>query len=103
MILLNLGDTQNAPDIRYEHQRSSIASLKGKLEMDIVQLPEEDARMFMEEYGITELGLSRIISNSYDLLGLQSFFTVGEDEVRAWTVRRGASAPEAAGEIIRIC
>lgn len=99
MILLNLGDTQNAPDIRYEHQRSSIASLKGKLEMDIVQLPEEDARMFMEEYGITELGLSRIISNSYDLLGLQSFFTVGEDEVRAWTVRRGASAPEAAGEI----
>ncbi len=99
MILLNLGDTQSAPDICYEHQHSSVASLKGKLEMDIVQLSEEDAQIFMQEYGITELGLSRIISTSYDLLGLQSFFTVGEDEVRAWTVKRGASAPEAAGEI----
>jgi len=99
MILLNLGDNQSAPAIAYAHQRSSVASLKGKLEMDIVQLPEEDAKMFMDEYGIVELGLSRVISDSYDLLGLQSFFTVGEDEVRAWTVRRGASAPEAAGEI----
>jgi len=53
----------------------------------------------MEEYGIHELGLSRVIRSSYELLGLQSFFTVGPDEVRAWTVRRGASAFEAAGEI----
>lgn len=99
MILLNLGDNQAAPEIKYNHKSSSIANLQGKLEMDIVQLPEEDAQMFMEEYGIKELGLSRIISDSYDLLGLQSFFTVGEDEVRAWTVQRGATAPEAAGEI----
>lgn len=99
MLLLNLGDTQAAPAITYEHQRSSVANLQGKLEMDIVQLPEEDAQMFMAEYGIEELGLSRVISDSYDLLGLQSFFTVGEDEVRAWTVKRGATAPEAAGEI----
>jgi ribosome-binding ATPase YchF (GTP1/OBG family) len=53
----------------------------------------------MAEYGISELSLSRMIGLSYDLLQLQSFFTVGEDEVRAWTVRRGASALEAAGEI----
>ena len=99
MLLLNLGDTQAAPTISYEHSRSSVANLQGKLEMDIVQLPEEDAQMFMSEYGIEELGLSRVISDSYDLLGLQSFFTVGEDEVRAWTVKRGATAPEAAGEI----
>ena len=99
MLLLNLGDTQAAPAISYEHQRSSVANLQGKLEMDIVQLPEEDAQMFMAEYGIEELGLSRVIGDSYDLLGLQSFFTVGEDEVRAWTVKRGATAPEAAGEI----
>ena len=99
MLLLNLGDAQAAPAISFEHQRSSIANLQGKLEMDIVQLPEEDAQMFMAEYGIEELGLSRVISDSYDLLGLQSFFTVGEDEVRAWTVKRGATAPEAAGEI----
>ena len=52
------------------------------------QLSEEDAEMFMQEYGIEELGLSRMIRASYDLLGLLSFFTVGEDEVRAWTVRR---------------
>jgi GTP-binding protein YchF len=99
MLLLNLGDNQAAPPITFEHQHSSVASLQGKLEMDIVQLPEEDAQMFMAEYGIEELGLSRVISDSYDLLGLQSFFTVGEDEVRAWTVKRGATAPEAAGEI----
>ena len=99
MLLLNLGDNQSAPAISYEHKRSSVANLQGKLEMDIVQLPEEDAQLFMAEYDIEELGLSRVISDSYDLLGLQSFFTVGEDEVRAWTVKRGATAPEAAGEI----
>ena len=55
--------------------------------------------MFMEEFGIEELRLSRMIKLSYDLLQLQSFFTVGEDEVRAWTVQRGASAVEAAGAI----
>ena len=70
-------------------------ALQGKLEMEIAQLPPEDAEMFMAEYGIEEPGLNRVIRLSYDLLGLQSFFTVGEDEVRAWTVRRGASAHEA--------
>jgi ribosome-binding ATPase YchF (GTP1/OBG family) len=53
----------------------------------------------MAEYGIEEPGLNRVIRLSYDLLGLQSIFTVGDDEVRAWTVRRGASAHEAAGVI----
>jgi hypothetical protein len=74
-------------------------ALQGKLEMDIAQLPLEDAELFMAEYGIEELGLKRVISLSYDLLGQQSFFTVGEDEVRAWTVNRGATALEAAGAI----
>ena len=55
--------------------------------------------MFMSEYGITELSLNRMIGISYDLLDQQSFFTVGEDEVRAWTTRRHATAVEAAGEI----
>jgi len=99
LILLNLGEGQAAPQITYQHAHSSIGSLQGKLEMDIVQLPQEEAQLFMAEYGIEELGLSRIISDSYDLLDLLSFFTVGEDEVRAWTVRRGTAAPEAAGEI----
>jgi ribosome-binding ATPase YchF (GTP1/OBG family) len=67
--------------------------------MEIAQLPPDEAAMFLEEYGIAEPSLNRMIKLSYDLLGLESFFTVGEDEVRAWTVRRGATAPEAAGEI----
>ena len=99
LILLNLGEEQAQPEIQYGHQRSRIVSLQGKLEMDLGQLSDEDAALFMKEYGIEELGLSRMIRTSYDLLGLLSFFTIGEDEVRAWTVRRGALAPEAAGEV----
>ncbi|MCZ7669517.1 MAG: DUF933 domain-containing protein [Chloroflexi bacterium] len=55
--------------------------------------------MFMAEYSVTELSLDKVIRLSYDLMGLQSFFTVGEDEVRAWTLKRGADAVEAAGVI----
>jgi GTP-binding protein YchF len=99
LILLNLGDGQKAPVVEYSHKLSKVIDLQGRLEMDLAQLPPEDAAVFMQEYEIKELGLSRLISASYDLLGLLSFFTVGEDEVRAWTVRRGALAPEAAGEI----
>lgn len=78
---------------------SSSVVLQGKLEMEIAQLPPDEAQMFLQEYGIEEPSLNRMIKLSYDLLGQQSFFTVGEDEVRAWTVQRGATAPEAAGEI----
>jgi ribosome-binding ATPase YchF (GTP1/OBG family) len=67
--------------------------------MEISQLGEEERTEFLQEYDITEPGLNRIIRLSYELIGLQSFFTVGEDEVRAWTVRRGATAVEAAGAI----
>ena len=77
----------------------SAAVLQGAIEMEISQLPPEDADVFLAEYGITEPGASRIIKLSYELLRVQSFFTVGEDEVRAWTVEIGASAPEAAGKI----
>jgi GTP-binding protein YchF len=96
LTVFNLGEGQSPPSIELDHE--SVA-LQGKLEMEIAQLPPEDAAMFMEEYDIEELSLSKMISLSYDLLQLQSFFTVGEDEVRAWTVRRGATAYEAAGTI----
>jgi GTP-binding protein YchF len=99
LLLLNLGEDQAQPEITYDHQHSQVVSLQGKLEMDLGQLSADDAKMFMEEYGIKELGLSRMIRASYQLLGLLSFFTIGEDEVRAWTVRAGALAPEAAGEV----
>lgn len=99
LIILNLADGQESPAIEYPYPHSAVAGLQGKLEMDLAQLPPEDAEIFMAEYGIQELGLLKVIRLSYDLLGLQSFFTVGEDEVRAWTVRRGAPAVEAAGVI----
>jgi hypothetical protein len=99
LVLLNLGDGQEAPQIAYPHHRTSIVGLQGRLEMELAQLPPDDAQMFMAEYGVQELGLERVIRLSYDLLNLLSFFTVGADEVRAWTVQRGATAPQAAGVI----
>ncbi len=98
LILLNLGEGQPAPDVSAATS-SPVIAMQGELEMEISQLPPDDAQMFMQEYGISELSLNRMISASYDLLDQQSFFTVGEDEVRAWTTRRGVSALEAAGEI----
>ena len=98
LLLLNLGEGQPAPEVKPAHP-CPVVSLQGKLEMEIAQLPPEDAALFMQEYGIQELSLNKMISLSYDLLELQSFFTVGDDEVRAWTVKRGATAHEAAGEI----
>lgn len=96
LTVFNLGEGQAAPAVELDH---AAVSLQGKLEMELAQLPAEDAALFMEEYGIEELSLSKMIGLSYDLLQVQSFFTVGEDEVRAWTTRRGANAQEAAGEI----
>jgi len=96
LTVFNLGDSQKTPALDLDHP--SVA-LPGKLEMEISQLSSEDAQLFMTEYGITEPALNRMIRLSYELLNLQSFFTVGEDEVRAWTTRRNATALESAGEI----
>jgi GTP-binding protein YchF len=99
LVVLNLSEGQEAPQLAYAHQRSTLVALQARLEMEIAQLPPDEMAVFLQEYGIEEPSLHRMIRLSYDLLGLQSFFTVGPDEVRAWTVRRGATAPEAAGEI----
>ena len=64
-----------------------------KTEADLAELDPEDAKMFMEELGLSESGLARLIRSAYALLGLQSYFTAGEMEVKAWTVRVGAKAP----------
>jgi len=96
LAVFNMSENQSAPTMELE---VPFVALMGKLEMEIAQLSEEDAAMFMEEYGIKELSLNKMISLSYDLLQVQSFFTVGEDEVRAWETKRGATAQEAAGEI----
>lgn len=99
LLVLNLAEGQEEPQVTYEHAASLKVSLQGKLEMDIAQLPPEEAEIFLAEYGIEEPSLNRVIHLSYDLLGLQSFFTVGPDEVRAWTIKRGTLAPEAAGAV----
>jgi GTP-binding protein YchF len=101
LVVFNVGDDPAEPGTLpdYPHAHSAVVALQGKLEMEIAQLAPDEAALFLAEYGIAEPSLNRMIKLSYDLLGLESFFTVGEDEVRAWTVRRGATAPEAAGEI----
>lgn len=97
LTVFNLGEGESAPDASGLDHPS--VALMGKLEMEIAQLSAEDAAIFMEEYGIKELSLNRMINLSYELLKEQTFFTVGEDEVRAWVTHRGATAQEAAGEI----
>ncbi|MPM72197.1 Ribosome-binding ATPase YchF [bioreactor metagenome] len=70
-----------------------------KIELELSQLSEEEKTIFMEEYGLKDSPLDRMIRNAYQLLGLQSFFTVGEDETRAWTIKKGMTAQDAAGVI----
>jgi ribosome-binding ATPase len=96
LVVFNTGEGQSASGM--ESDVPSV-ELMGKLEMEMAQLSAEDAAMFMEEYGIKELSLNKMISLSYELLRVQSFFTVGEDEVRAWETKIGATAQESAGEI----
>ena len=106
----NLSESEvNAPE-ENKHYRAvkALADAEGsqclhicaKLEADIAELddPEEKA-MFMEELGVQESGLSRLIRSSYALLGLISFLTAGSDECRAWTIKQGTKAPQAAGKI----
>jgi ribosome-binding ATPase len=103
LVVVNIGDDQDESRWIMSGRSTTVVNLRGKLEMELAQLSsagdEESLTMFMEEYGVTELSLDRVIGLSYDLMGLQSFFTVGEDEVRAWTVQRGATAVDAAATI----
>jgi ribosome-binding ATPase len=84
---------------RYAQPESAVAALAGKIEAELAELPPDDARAFMDDLGIAEPSRGRIVRLTYDLLGLFSFFTAGPDECRAWTVRRGATAVDAAGAI----
>jgi ribosome-binding ATPase len=76
-----------------------ITAICGKVEAELVELSGEDAQALLADYGLKESGLDRLIRVTYDLLGLISFFTVGEDECRAWTIKRGTPALKAAGVI----
>lgn len=76
-----------------------VLNLCGKIEMEIAQLSPDEADVFLDDLGITEPALNKLIHLSYELLGLISFLTAGEDEVRAWTIRKGTDAQRAAGKI----
>lgn len=73
--------------------------ISAKLEEELRGLDEADARELLESYGVTELGLEKLIASAYDTLGLQSYLTAGEKEIRAWTIHQGNTAPQAAGVI----
>ncbi len=80
-------------------QGAAVLPVAAKFEEDIADMDAEEAALFMEELGLTERGLDRLIRTSYDLLGYISFLTAGEDDVHAWTIVRGTKAPRAAGKI----
>ena len=80
-------------------QGAAVLPVAAKFEEDISDMDADEAEMFMEELGLTERGLARIIRTSYDLLGYISFLTAGEDDVHAWTIVRGTKAPKAAGKV----
>lgn len=105
LILLNTDDAGADPALveriraRWEGSGVRVMPIAGRLEMDLAELSEEEAAEFLQAWDVAEPALDRVIQISYELLDLISFFTVGEDEVRAWTIRRGATAVDAAAAI----
>jgi GTP-binding protein YchF len=84
---------------RAAQEGAEVVVISAKIEGELGELGEEEGLEFLQDLGLTEPGLNRLIRKGYDALGLLTFFTAGEKEVRAWTVTRGAKAPQAAGEI----
>lgn len=80
-------------------ENSGVVVVCAKIESELSELDDEEREMFLEELGIEESGLDKLIKSSYSLLNLISFITTGEDETRAWTIKRGTLAPQAAGKI----
>ena len=76
-----------------------VVAICAKIEAEIADMPDEDKNVFLDDIGMTEPGLDRMIRAAYTLLGLETYFTAGEKEVRAWTVHKGSTAPQAAGVI----
>ncbi len=84
---------------RAQTEQAPVVAICASMESQIADLDAEDKQMFLADMGMTEPGLDRLIRAGYDLLGLHTYFTAGEKEVRAWTVAKGATAPQAAGVI----
>lgn len=99
-----LADKENDPNVlkvkEYaKNEGAEVITLCAKLEEDLSELEDEDKELLMQDYGIDESGLDQLIKASYSLLGLISFLTAGKQECRAWTIKKGTKAPQAAGKI----
>ncbi len=82
-----------------QSENSSVFTICAKIEEDISELSADEKKLFLDELGISQTGLDKLINASYELLGLISFLTAGEKETRAWTIKKGTKAPQAAGKI----
>lgn len=105
VINIDENDMSQADEIaeKYGHWTSEqnvvVLPISARIEMEIRQLPEDEAVLFRDDLGLTALAMERLIKTSYDLLGLLSFFTFNEEELRAWTIRQNTHAPQAAGAV----
>ena len=107
LVLLNVGESDLPREAeivagvagRYKHAKSMVSALSAKIESELGELEADEAAVFMDELGLKESSLDRIIKLSYELLGLISFLTAGPDEVRAWPIPSGSSSVDAAGAI----
>ncbi|MCF7860360.1 redox-regulated ATPase YchF [Patescibacteria group bacterium] len=95
--LLNADDLDNLPDLG--EMDGEVISVNVKIEEEIATLPEDEQAEYIKELGLKQSGLDKLIATSYKLLGLDTFFTTGPDETRAWTIKHGTKAPDAAGVI----
>src|SRR5216684_4290452 len=109
LYVLNLGDDEadkldtavarHKLSTLQERPNAAVVAICGRLEAELSEMEEKEAAELLASYGLKEPGLNRLIRATYDLMGLIQFFTAGEPEVRAWTIRKGATAVKAAGEI----
>lgn len=100
----SIGDPMKNPHVakvaaHAKSENAAFVTICGKIESEIAELAPEEKAEFLKEMGMSEAGLNRVIRAGYDLLGLQTYFTAGEKEVRAWTIHKGDKAPQAAGVI----
>jgi GTP-binding protein YchF len=106
MYIVNVGENEigkvSVDELRKQlgvGEETKVVPISAKVESELIAFDEEEAQVFLEDLGLKETGLIRLINEAYALLGLQTYFTAGVKEVRAWTVKIGATAPEAAGVI----
>ncbi|HIE59874.1 MAG TPA: redox-regulated ATPase YchF [Persephonella sp.] len=100
----DLPDGENNPHVKAikekaQKENAPVVVLCGKVEQELIEIPKEERKELLEAYGLTEPGLNKMIKTGYELLDLITYFTTGEKETRAWTIKKGTKAPQAAGEI----